>query len=71
MNLEDSEILSKSKGQVLQIQSNLMLKQRDELRKADQLIEMQHRALEQLMQRLKSLNVWPPSEPKLDINRII
>ena len=71
MNLEDAEILSKSKSTVLEIQGNLILKQRDELRKADQLIEMQHRALEQLMQRLKSLNVWPPSEPKLDINRII
>ena len=71
MNLEDSEILSKSKSTVLEIQGDLILKQRGELRKADQLIQMQHKALEQLIQRLKSLDSWPPAEPRLDINRII
>ena len=71
MNLEDAEILSKSKSTVLEIQGDLILKQRGELRKADQLIQMQHKALEQLIQRLKSLDSWPPAEPRLDINKII
>ena len=71
MDLEDAEILSKSKSTVLEIQGDFILKQRGELRKADQLIQMQHKALEQLIQRLKSLDSWPPAEPRLDINKII
>ena len=71
MNLEDAKILSQSKSTVLEIQGDLILKQRGELRKADQLIQMQHKALEQLIQRLKSLDSWPPAEPRLDINKII
>ena len=70
MKLEDSEALSKSKGAILELQADFISKQRDELKKADQLIQMQHKALEKLIQRLKSLDSWPPAEPRLDINRI-
>ena len=71
MTLEDSISLSKTKSDVLQVQSGIMLKQRNELIKAGQLIEMQHKVIKQFIQKLESLNLWPPKERRVDPNRII
>ena len=58
--------LSQDKSSVIQFQGEILTKQRENLDKADEMINMQNNLLEKLIQHLKNVGEWPPKIKPID-----